>query len=667
MAGTRLAIHLTFVIELLLLVVGSFRYASNREHDPFSSAEPFLADKSGWTILVEDVSPVPSPDDSHFLIEYAAECASAIMSQINSAMGIEPERYVLPNRSRRPSAFIQQLRQQIADFPPVVSPHNEANETQTGKFPPLKFNLSMPQVKSSATGKFFAEALQRGLLKQPTQKTSPVILLQTFKSTFDFCDEFRPPKPTFRGIARELRFPEIIILMGCNDASVSDQHLSSVEVDESSDIVIVRTALTAEHTKELQHHLENDVSRIVSSALFVSLAETNGQRVESVSIQVIDENPASHAAEGADGLTAKAHFEILGQELSSSVAPMLSLLLEDLSFIYGGNIEVNQAPGMSLGGTITSKNAISLDVSSSAYLALPESIIKLESDGDEKSIKSVSSKGLANWTYTSFHQRKKSAGDVDWVLFVPSQDNTPLIVHDKTSGEKGESVIFSSPHPEREMINNAYPNGISIVNPSFTADDNLGKQKSSYRTSISQSMVCLIGFIRAIHGLNPVASAPSARSGSAKQDSVKFRQDAQDLLTFWELEAVARSYYYSSLELAFVEIDTLMALLHQHKRTLALPREVAHKLNNATHLLRESIFLIEKGFPVVYATSLLHGSLRQIQLVKSDHRFMELPYFGPDHYLAVFSPLVLPLVLPMVAGLIREVKRFRKLQLRSTK
>jgi hypothetical protein len=54
--------------------------------------------------------------------------------------------------------------------------------------------------------------------------------------------------------------------------------------------------------------------------------------------------------------------------------------------------------------------------------------------------------------------------------------------------------------------------------------------------------------------------------------------------------------------------------------------------------------------------------LYHLEAVRVDHRLMELPYFAMDHYLAVFSPLVLPLLLPMISGLVREVKRFRKLR-----
>ena len=196
-----------------------------------------------------------------------------------------------------------------------------------------------------------------------------------------------------------------------------------------------------------------------------------------------------------------------------------------------------------------------------------------------------------------------------------------------------------------------HPNGMSIVNlPDHSMYVDLDKAYHSYMDRISSSLLYLVGYVRAIHGLPTKTRHPFIRGRDGH------------LLSFWELESIARSHYSSTLEAVFHETDTLLAVLHQHSWTLAFPREVAHKLNNATYLLRQSTTLVEQGYPTLYAISLLHGSLQHLESVQSDHQFHELPYFAPDHYLAVFSPLVLPLFLPMIAGLVREVKRFRELQ-----
>jgi hypothetical protein len=231
-------------------------------------------------------------------------------------------------------------------------------------------------------------------------------------------------------------------------------------------------------------------------------------------------------------------------------------------------------------------------------------------------------------------------------------------VHDESSGEDGESIILSSPESTGGS-SNVYPNGLTIVNlPKFSEyfdpnTDNFHLNRrayQNYKDRITVSLAHLVSYLRAMHGLTTSLISKYADGQGSRT------------LSFWELESIARSHYYSSLEIAFNEIDTLFALLRQHGNSLALPEDVAHTLNNATHLLRQSLSLVEQGYPMIYATSLLHGSLRNLESVQIDHRILEVPYFASDHYLAVFSPLVLPLLLPMTSGFVREVKRFRKLR-----
>ncbi|KAL7526317.1 hypothetical protein ACHAXR_004283 [Thalassiosira sp. AJA248-18] len=464
--------------------------------------------------------------------------------------------------------------------------------------------------------------------------------------------------------------------MGCSDATIPDQRLSSVEVNHNSDTVVVRTVLTVEQNNELQRHLEKEVSSLLSDIFYVPLSNNNGNKVGSVSIELIDEDPSSHVAEGVDGmdgLTSKSHFDITGKAFSQSVQLTIGPLLEDLSFIYGAKIEVDDdVSSISQGSVIKTKNEISLESHSSAYLPLPDDLVESESaDDGTTSVKYVSYDGLANWIHAHSSQRTRNNGHIAWILFIPSRDNTPLIIRDESSGGQGESIVLISHTVDGWETQNANPNGMCIVNlPTFSEyvgsnankSPDMGQIHTHYKDTISQSLVYLAGYIRALHGL-PSSASQMHVDHFTSSSSVKYHgDDGRGKLSYWELESIARSQYYSSLELVFSETDALMAVMHQHGSTLALPRGVAYKLNNATHLLRQSISLVERGFPTVYASSLLHGSLRYLESVQNDHQFMELPYFATDHYLAVFSPLVLPLLLPMVVGLIREVKRFRDLQ-----
>jgi len=626
---------------------------------------------------VEDVSPVPSPDDGGGIIEYAGECTTVIMSQIYSLLGVESEARVVPNRPRRSSTFVQELRRKVVEFHVVDDDNDDGRKASSESItlPPLQVKIIAPQVKSSF-GKSLAEALERGFRSSLRQEPFPVIRVETAESNFGsrsdslnnaLCDNFQLPiqsKPN--GDYPEPKFPEIIVLMGCSSVSIPDKQLSLVKVDQNSGTLVVRTVLTSEQKNEVRRHLEDDVSHILSSEFFVPLSNSS-YSVESVSINLIDENPASHAdgSDGASGITAKLRFDTLGNALSSAVQSTIGPILKDLSFIYGGNILANDDAWDVIQGNVVNPDRFnSLAVHSSAYLSLPEDAIKFESSDGMASGKYVSSHALAKLIFAHSRKRTESPGDVKWVLFVPSLENTPLKVYDELSGRKGESIILSSPPQSKDggRIKKSNLNGMSVVNniPSFTGEVDLGEMYSGYRDGISLSLTYLVGYIRAIHGFS--SSAVRAQAKLSSVTSVKYDGDSQEIFTFWELESIARIHFSSSLEAALLETDSLMALLHQHSGTLALPGEVARKLNNATRLLRQSISLAEKGFPTMYCSSQILQSLQLLRSVQNDHRLVELPYFAPDHYLAVFSPLVLPLLLPMIVGLIREVKRFQRLR-----
>ncbi len=686
MVGTRLVVHTTLVVELLVLVAASFLYASNRSHDPYSSAEPFLVDQSGWRLLVEDVSQAPSHDREGIgSLGHFGECASAVISKICSLAGLQSEEEDAQPRRRVGSAFVQEMRLKIAGFRVAGQDSHQESTVPTRISPPLKVVLYIPQVTSSSALNSLAEVLERGILGQSKKNPDfPLVELSLADFATDprynhvsmgACDDFHLPLQTkVTSNHREVRHPGILVLLGCTGVTIPDEQMTSVEVPQGGDVIVVRSKLTVHQNDELRSHLEEFASREISSSIFFVSHRKGGCRLGSVSVDLVDENPASHIEQGS-GSTPKDRFDIVGGALSSSVRSTLGPLLEDLSFVYGGIIDVGYGGMLAVGYgekiefgneiAITSKDAIGLEAHSSAYASLSGDIVKSDASDHHRSTLSnfVSSESLADWALAHSRQPVKNADtdlvctdDVTWTLFVPSQDKLPLRVHDESSGEDGESIILSSPESTGGR-SNVYPNGLTIVNlPKFSEyfDPNTDyfhlnrRAYQNYKDRITVSLVHLVSYLRAMHGLTTSLISKYADGQGSRT------------LSFWELESIARSHYYSSLEIAFNEIDTLFALLRQHGNSLALPEDVAHTLNNATHLLRQSLFLLEQGYPMIYATSLLHGSLRNLESVQIDHRILEVPYFASDHYLAVFSPLVLPLLLPMTSGFVREVKRFRK-------
>jgi hypothetical protein len=476
------------------------------------------------------------------------------------------------------------------------------------------------------------------------------------------CDDFNLHDQFYVNIInhREVHHPKIFILMGCTSASIPDGQMEFVEVSRTSGNILIRSKLTVTRIDELQLHLEEYISdEIVSNMLFSeSLHERRrGCRLQSVSVNLIDENPTSHISveEGLVNSGAKSRLDMIGRALSSSVQLTIRPILEELSFIYGGKIIV---AGENNDMFIKSKGTIYLDAQASAYASLSgEDVVTLDiSDNHDQSglltkfvsLNSLTEYAIAHSRQPGWDTNTDCHENVVWTLLVPSQDKVPLRVRVESSGDDSESIVLSPTESNSSGTKNMSPNGLSIVNlPKLFSETNK-TDNVDLDCKISASLAYLVGYLRAIYGLPPYVQH---LNGQRIQD-----------LSFWELESIARSNYYSSLEMAFQEIDALFALLRQHGSSLALPEKVAYKLNNATKLLRQSISLVEQGYPMMYASSLLHSSLYHLEAVRVDHRLMELPYFAMDHYLAVFSPLVLPLLLPMISGLVREVKRFRKLR-----
>ncbi len=679
MAGTRLIVHTIFVIELLLLVGTSFLYASNKRHDPSASAEPFLPDQTGWKIVVEDVAPSSHLEEDAGaivrLISYAGEFLSMVFSQVHSLLGIsspEAAKQHDSSRRRRPSAFVQEMRRLVSNINGAEG-GTSANQNRISH--PLKFILRIPQAKLFSEIEFIVGALEKGL--RQGADLPPVVVQPSSRLDdveIEACDDFLLRTTTQswqQPNHRKVKYPEIFLLIGCDSATNPDlqKMSSSVDVIGNTDLIVVRSRRTFDQRNELLFELENEISNLILSTVFISLSAPEEEfRLGKVFVNLIDENPSSHHVAGRSSITTKDRFDIIGNALSSSVRSVIGPLLEDLSFIYGGEMEHTDVGGQ---GVIRGIVIIGLEAHSSAYLSLPNNIIESVAEDNEPqstATKYVSTEKFASWIHTNSRQavrknrcRACRSDVVEWNLFVPSLEHIALMVRDEESGEVGESFIISHAGQFNGGIttHDMQPNGISIVNlPEISElfDPSAGHVNVSrhmyqiYQDRISISLVHLAGFLRASFGL-PVFTTPKVVDGEGAQ-----------MLTFWEMEAIARSHYNSSLEYALQQTDAQFAVLHRHGRTLALPIDVAHKLNNATNLLRQSMSLIKQGYPTVYATSLIHGSLQYLESVQRDHRVHELPHFALDHYLAVFSPLVLPLLLPMLAGFIREVKRYRKLR-----
>jgi len=655
MAGTRLIVHSIFVVQLICLVAASFFYASTRPFDPSSTSEPFISDQSGWKILVEDVSPVPLHDSIGGIMR---EYFDVVAAQVNSLLG-GVEEQVHP-RERRTSVFVQQMRQQISKLPLKFIKNDDK---LLFALPQLKMNFHTPFIKDAEIINEIAAQFERALRDNlPKQPSSHGIILATMSDASNgraaqetSCEEWVLPESTQtdrKNNTRKLKLPDIYLLTGCRTAS-------SVDVPHG-DAIVVRTAHTGEDISGLAQYLQTEISPILLKIAYQANMKKQTQRLERISVHLIDEDPSSHRK--GDN---KIHFELLSKALSSSLQSIISPIIHDLSFVYGGNVDL-------LDDAIFWKGAIDLSSAPSAYLPLPNDIIEVEREEavdesqeaeeevEEKSDRvdngkneSVPKKFVTTEQMSKFIQSHSSPHEgLEWFLFLPSIDHSPLTLHDKKNGGIGHSIILTDSKPA----------GMSIVDYDLRNVDS-DETRVKFINSLSHSMLYLAGYIRDLNGLRSQSMETYAAFSSTATPVNYIGGSTQRLsLSFWELESIAQSHWYPILEQALHEMDAVMSLLNEHGSTLALPKRVAQKINTATHMLRKSISFIEEGLPAMYATSALYGALTTIDSVLADADFFELPYFAPDHFLAVFSPLVLPLIMPMIFGLIREVKRYKHLK-----
>lgn len=599
---------------------------------------------------MEDVSPVPLHDS---VWEYIRDYLDVAVGEVNKLLGIMGGGeghavYHHREAERRTSVFVQQMREQISKLP-LKYINNDDNKSVV--LPQLKMNFHMPMSADDKIISKVASELEGAMRDHSTTQPSHGIMLATSNASNEkkalegdpiSCEEWVLPETTAQPHrnSRKLRLPNIYLLTGCKEASVDVL---------DSDAIVIRVTHTDNDINGLEQYLQAEIAPVLLKIVYPTItAQKQIHRIESVFVQLIDEDPSSHG-EG----DSKVHFDLLGKALSSSLKSTISPMINDLSFIYGGNVEL-------LDDTIFWKDAIDLSSAPSAYLSLSNDVIEIEvgreavkeqsaeieaESSETGENESVSKKFVTTEQMSKFIQRYSSPNEgLEWFLFSPSKDHSPLSMRDGKSGDIGHSIILSG----------SKPTGVSLVQ----IDDD-----DKYINSVSHSLVYLAGYIRELNGLQSQFAMEACAAYSSLMTPVNciVGSKQRQSISFWELESIAQRHWYSVLQQVLHEIDAVMSLLHEHGSTLALPEHVAKKVNTATHLLRESISFVENGFPAVYATSVLYGALTTIESVQADADLFELSYFALDHYLAVFSPLVLPLIMPMIFGLIKEVKRYNEL------
>lgn len=216
---------------------------------------------------------------------------------------------------------------------------------------------------------------------------------------------------------------------------------------------------------------------------------------------------------------------------------------------------------------------------------------------------------------------------LDLIVYVPNKGIIPLSIADK--GPDGASEAFILPGNR---------GAVAIANldlQSIYDDDDESaviSQEEVYAKAILKSTAYLIEYLRNVTGLSMVG---------AKTD------------------ILMREILRIKFEAALAEMRAVSTVIEGASR-MKVSAENGEKVSSCLENLQNAIDAAKSGDDLT-ALSAVNTALRMTQRLATDGDMMEQMYFPQDHYLAVFTPLILPLMLPLLLGLVREIKRYKKL------
>lgn len=218
-----------------------------------------------------------------------------------------------------------------------------------------------------------------------------------------------------------------------------------------------------------------------------------------------------------------------------------------------------------------------------------------------------------------------SGPTVNFILYVPARDQTPLRIkdHEGTSWlipQWGGILILNPP------LLSAPVTGL-LAPPSQLSRDVLGESFETF----SAQLLSLLGVLQSDFEGRPLP--------------LQFRLQAHTRLTVFTLYLKAASSLGS------------LARLAQHLNNIPIPRHVSQLVENtisnltaSTHAFQESRW----NAALAHATLAFEDSERAF----FDKSMVGQVYFPDEHKVAVYLPLLGPIGVPLLVGLLREVRKF---------
>ena len=323
-----------------------------------------------------------------------------------------------------------------------------------------------------------------------------------------------------------------------------------------------------------------------------------------VMVSALDEDPGSYRSP-------REHHETIGKALDGAVSEIIRPLLGHLSDFTQFTIKTQTLAY----GQLSSE---AKEMSNSRFVI---------SSKDVRSFWSQHGNTISSSRRLSPRDVSSDSCYLDLVIYFPKKNRIPLSIADKGVNDVSEAFVLQGKRGAVAIANLALPN-------SNENGSNGSTQETMYTQAVLKATTHLMEYLRSVTGL-------LSSSKDKPPDTLKWK--------------IFRTKY----EAALTEIRAVRKVIEGASR-MPVNSESAEQIVACLENLETAIDAAKLG-DVAAALSEANAALLATQKLATDGDMMEQMYFPQDHYLAVFTPLILPLLMPLLLGLVREFKRYRKL------
>jgi hypothetical protein len=215
----------------------------------------------------------------------------------------------------------------------------------------------------------------------------------------------------------------------------------------------------------------------------------------------------------------------------------------------------------------------------------------------------------------------------------------------------GQPESFTKEHTKTKLIND------EDGNPITAADTTYERVTVPLETLVAQAMAPLGQFLlQQCLGVTPATSSDGAIS-----------VDTDGSVPQWQIEAWTNEKLQETYQQVRTQIRQEGEWLLQSSTWVVIDESVAEHWQTLVKWMQEVVTKTKRDIHSSYATrlealSILEEALDYLQVLRTEPTLMEPLRFSLPQFLAIFAPIGLPLFLPHSIGLIREWRRYKKLQ-----